>query len=400
MILYKVKYRGRRKRKRIITVVLLVLILALAGLATFFYLTDGKNLFMPSPEEAPEAQQPAEQPIEQQPDTTNQQQTTEPQGNTDLMSEQDKLSSAKALYISETALNQIDNYIAFAKANQINAFIIDVKNEKGQVTYKSSLSSVSEAKSQKPASFDAKVIVAKLKENGITPIARLVCFKDDTAPRNLPDASVTVRENVLWLDYNNQRWLNPYSSAAWNYLADIANEASQAGFEEIMLDFMQFPEMGKLNLIDFGSQIKAKQQILLDFAVHIKEQTDKSGVKLSITVPADVALDVGNANAWGQGFHIADLPADTMAPQLYSQKLLSMMNSGTLTLDGVTNQSSSEQIVAAAASVIAKKLSVSQVLRPWIQASVQAEADNQIKGLGEVSVTGLNIYDPAETLTK
>ena len=55
-----------------------------------------------------------------------------------------------------------------------------------------------------------------------------------------------------WKDPEGNAWLSPYASDATEYLTAVVKECADLGFEEIVLDDVQFPDYGRTERIDMS----------------------------------------------------------------------------------------------------------------------------------------------------
>src|SRR5690606_14305904 len=68
----------------------------------------------------------------------------------------------KALYLNYGSVkNNLDHYIELANKTEINAYVIDIKNDSGLILYDSNLEAVNAAKADTP-SFDIREVTKKL----------------------------------------------------------------------------------------------------------------------------------------------------------------------------------------------------------------------------------------------
>ncbi|NLE23792.1 MAG: hypothetical protein GX625_00390 [Clostridiaceae bacterium] len=146
----------------------------------------------------------------------------------------------KALYLNSTSVrNNLDHYIDLANRTEINAYVIDIKNDAGMLMYDSELDVVNKAKADTPG-FDIRTVTKKLHDNGIIVIARMVTFKDSTMTTYNPDLAIKKENGEVW--NSGTKWLDPTKKASWDYILSIAQEAVNFGFDEIQFDYIRFPE--------------------------------------------------------------------------------------------------------------------------------------------------------------
>jgi len=126
---------------------------------------------------------------------------------------------------------------------ELNALVIDVKGDRGVITYKSDIPLVSQIGAQKQVIIkDIKGLLASLKEKGIYTIARIVVFKDNVLGTARPELAVRTQDGGIWRDGENMIWLDPSKRAVWDYNVSIAVEAARNGFDEIQFDYVRFPD--------------------------------------------------------------------------------------------------------------------------------------------------------------
>ncbi len=146
----------------------------------------------------------------------------------------------KALYLNSTSVrNNLDHYIDLANRTEINAYVIDIKNDAGVLMYDSELDVVNKAKADTPG-FDIRTVTKKLHDNGIFVIARMVTFKDSTMTTYNPDLAIKKDNGEVW--NSGTKWLDPTKKESWDYILSIAQEAVHFGFDEIQFDYIRFPE--------------------------------------------------------------------------------------------------------------------------------------------------------------
>lgn len=163
----------------------------------------------------------------------------------------DKLNNSK--YLTE--------FIAKAKNDKKNAIIVPLKNEKGNLLYASKIVEAKNWGTISKSAVDAKKIAAEIEAAGLTPIAKVTAFYDQTAShvkRNNSYGYVS-KNNTTYLFKNpdtgkSEKWLNPYQSAARKYICDIVGEISGMGYKHVLLDNVSFPG------VEFNAQVKTNDE--------------------------------------------------------------------------------------------------------------------------------------------
>ena len=156
----------------------------------------------------------------------------------------------KALYLTYYGVgdrNLRQNVLNLAEKTEVNAVVIDVKGDRGRLTYRSDVP-LAEAigANAEPTVPNLDELMAALKQRNIYTIARIVVFKDDVLARNGQRAGldVAVREslsNQPWTDADGMGWVDPLRPEVWEYNIDLAREAALKGFDEVQFDAVRFP---------------------------------------------------------------------------------------------------------------------------------------------------------------
>ena len=149
----------------------------------------------------------------------------------------------KAVYITGASAGNeafLDKIINFTKNTELNAVVIDVK-EDGKVNYESNLKSVRDINAYNQL-YDVDKVLKKLKDNGIYVIGRVVCFRDDHLAMKRADLAIKRHNGSIWKENNAIAWTNPFNQEVWEYNIEIAKEAVEKGFDEIQFDYVRFPK--------------------------------------------------------------------------------------------------------------------------------------------------------------
>jgi hypothetical protein len=130
--------------------------------------------------------------------------------------------------------------IAAADSTEINALVIDMKDEFG-LNYKTQNADF--AKNAGTASVVPKVtaLLDTLKAHNILSIARIVVFKDSVTARVHPEWNIRRKDGSVWRDKKGIAWVNPYHHELWDYNIGVAEELVKMGFKEVQFDYIRFP---------------------------------------------------------------------------------------------------------------------------------------------------------------
>src|SRR5699024_9951224 len=154
----------------------------------------------------------------------------------------------KGIYLNKESMRKdnIGSYINLIKNTDLNAVVLDVKDDLGKLTYESGIDMVKEIDSDRNATVrDMKKLLKRLKEEGIYTIARIVVFKDPYLAEQKPEWAIDKRDGDIWKDESGVQWIDPYKQEVWKYVTDIAKEVGTLGFDEIQYDYIRFPENAK-----------------------------------------------------------------------------------------------------------------------------------------------------------
>ena len=220
----------------------------------------------------------------------------------------------RGIYVTAWYAGQKDDlkrFIDICEATEINALVIDIKDERGQLT--------------------TGLDLALLKNYGIYTIARLVCFKDNAWGAENPEAAIQNKRGAPWKDNNGIIWLNPYNRKSWDHIVSIAKEAARAGFDEIQLDYVRFPSDGRLNDIDYGSagEEKTKAEVIDEFIAYTRAALAEEGAKLSADIFGITVINKGDRENIGQDMELIMKNADYICPMIYPSHYANKRQNGT-----------------------------------------------------------------------
>ena len=143
-------------------------------------------------------------------------------------------------------------------------------------------------------------------EGAARAIARLSCLLDPIAAKaDVEGMGLKNTGGYIFYDGNNENWLDPSKEKTQEYLASLAVECAELGFDEILLTDFSFPTQGKLDKIAYPEI--GKEASLQACLSAIRTALDEAGLQdvlLSVELPADVLLAGADETV--------SLPADTV----------------------------------------------------------------------------------------
>ncbi|MGI6702642.1 MAG: putative glycoside hydrolase [Clostridia bacterium] len=228
---------------------------------------------------------------------------------------------AKGIYLTgyTAGSNRFYDLLDLLNRTELNAMVIDVKNDDGLVTYKTRNEMANFVGANRIVQIkDIEKRMADLQRDKVYAIARIVAFKDNRAASSRPDLAIKTTSGTVWRDNKGNAWLNPYNREGWEYLLEIAMEAAEHGFDEIQFDYVRFPTDGNRRIIHYG-EAKEKESMSEAIAAFMKYATEKLNKK-GVFVSADIFGQVTtNKDDMGLGQQLEDLTASTnvLCPMVY-----------------------------------------------------------------------------------
>jgi hypothetical protein len=228
----------------------------------------------------------------------------------------------KGLYMTSytaSSPDKLNKMIGIADRTEINAFVIDVKDERGAVTYDSDAPMAKELGTVERRIEDVDALIAQLREHNITPIARVVCFQDDTLVSKRPDLAVLSKKGGNWKNDKGHSFLNPYSHEVWEYVAQVAEDAARHGFREIQFDYVRFPTDGPISQAVYPGEYSSREDAIAGFLAYCRPRLEKLGVWVSADVFGITVMTSGakDSQTIGQNVEKMSQSVDIVSPMPY-----------------------------------------------------------------------------------
>jgi hypothetical protein len=226
----------------------------------------------------------------------------------------------RGLYVNRFAAQstkKMAKLIGFADSTEINAFVIDVKDEFG-LNFNSDDPILKKNAGTQTKVANMKALIDTINAHGILPIARIVVFKDSVAARMNPNSTIRKADGSIWRDHKGLAWVNPYANEIWDYNIRVAEEMVRLGFGEVQFDYIRFPEpYASLPKQVFpNSNNRGKTEALADFLREAKQRIDKLGVRTTADIFGLVST-VGGALEVGQRWEPMVKEVDVVLPMVY-----------------------------------------------------------------------------------
>jgi len=230
----------------------------------------------------------------------------------------------RALYVNRWAAqstSRMRHYIGIADSTEINALVIDIKDEFG-LNYVPANAEWRKNAGDANKLRNLKALLDTLKAHDILPIARLVVFKDSVTARVHPEWTIKRPDGTIWRDHKKLAWVNPYNRELWAYNIGIAEELVDLGFGEIQWDYIRFPEPYKslpTQVFPGAGDVK-KPDLIAAFLKEAKERLNRKGVRstadifgLVTTVPGPLEV----AQHWERLAPVTDVLLPMVYPNHY-----------------------------------------------------------------------------------
>ncbi len=213
----------------------------------------------------------------------------------------------------------VDRLVGLADRTEVNAFVINVKDDDGTIMYQTDAPMAAELGTDSSVIGDIDGLLAKMAQHDIIPIARIVCFKDIVLPRERPDLAVLdSRTGQPWKDNGkaHSTYLNPYNHEVWEYIVQVAEDAARRGFREIQFDYVRFPTDGDVKYMEFPGKYCSREDAIAGFLAYARPRLEKAGVWVSADVFGLVLAHPTN-NSPAQNLEKICRSVDILCPMVY-----------------------------------------------------------------------------------
>jgi len=242
--------------------------------------------------------------------------------------------SDKALHYNAIYLNSgsvandalLEKFIQRVKGTEIGGFVMDMKDDRGYLTYRSRLPLAAQVGSNTRRVSDPAALVKKLHDNGLIACARVVSFKDPLlasyagADSSYPYAVLDSASGQPWKQKNGEMWANPYDRRVHEYLTGIVDELLSFGFDQVQMDYIRFPTDGDVGRLSYQVVLDSLEKIdvIGMFLSGVRKTVDSHQASLSVDVFGWVPwLHKNRDFNIGQDYDAIARHADVVCPMLY-----------------------------------------------------------------------------------
>lgn len=289
-----------------------------------------------------------------------------------------------------------------ADATEINAFVIDVKDATGEVSYETEVPLAVQVEADRQIRIgDIRALLDTLRAHGIYAIARVVAFKDPLLAVARPEWSVRSRSGEPWEDDNGVRWVDSFNRQIWDYNIELAREAVALGFGEIQWDYVRFPDVPRDYAVDAvypARDGRTKTEAIREFLAYAAERLEGSGVPMTADVfgiTTSSQRDVGIGQSWEQMSDRVDVLLPMVYPSHYPAGSWGFPN---------PNAAPYQIVKRALDDAVERSLLIDGAadVRPWLQAFSLGEPDYgpmhiraQIDATYDAGLDEWILWDPA-----
>jgi len=233
----------------------------------------------------------------------------------------------RALYVNAWAFgsNKLQQLVKLADSTEINAFVVDVKDDTGCLLYPSEVKVAQDiGATHCVRTKDVRSRLDTLLAHDIYPIARIVVAKDPLLAEHRAQWSVQHRDGGLWRDRIGTAWVDAYNDSVWIYAAQLAEEAVQLGFKEVQFDYVRFPDEPKeaMALAIFPARRAGETQrmgVQAGIAI-LTNRIQPLGVPVTFDIfglTASATGDLGIGQVWEDFITAADVVLPMVYPSHY-----------------------------------------------------------------------------------
>ena len=314
----------------------------------------------------------------------------------------------RGLYLNAWAAGstaKLERLIGVANRTEINAFVIDVK-EGGEISYRSSVPLARAIGADQAYIGNVRGMLAKLRENGIYPIARIVVFRDEKLADARPDWSVRHVNGGEWKDGSGHAWVDSYNRDVWDYNIAIAREALELGFSEVQWDYVRFPDVPQalMRTASWPAQAgRTKQDAIREFLLYSREQLKQYDAPVTADVfglTVSVRNDMGIGQLWEKMVDATDVLLPMVYPSHFARGSYGIAH---------PNASPYETVKTAMEHAVRRTSGVANAatIRPWLQDFTlgqprygPAHVRAQIQGAYDAGVQEWVLWHPGSNYTE
>ncbi len=217
-------------------------------------------------------------------------------------------------YVAGTT-NMMDDIITHIDETSINAVVIDVKNDEGNIVFDMDSKLIDELGTENILVKDMPGLIKKLHDHDIYVIARCVAFRDPFMDEVKPDWMLKTKDGAIYEDKKGFNWMDPWNQEVKEYLIEVALGCRKAGFDEVQYDYVRFPT--GITEEDLGFNGYRRRRAIFEFVRDAHAPLKKEGIPLSLDVFGTVINSKVDRNIVGQEYSWLSMQCEYLSPMIY-----------------------------------------------------------------------------------
>lgn len=308
-------------------------------------------------------------------------------------------------YVAGTK-NMMDEMITHIDETDINAVVIDVKNDEGNIVYDMDSDLIDGLGVENILVRDMPGLIETLHDHDIYVIARCVAFRDPYIDELKPEWMLRTASGEIYEDNKGFNWMNPRNDEVKEYLIEVALQCKDAGFDEVQYDYVRFPT--GITEEDMGINGYGRRRAVYEFVRETHAELKSQGIPLSLDVFGTVINSKVDRDIVGQEYSWLSMNCEYLSPMVYP----SHYYEGTMgkdypdlypydTIDAAMKYSATEL-----ATVNPNGKRIQAGVRPWLQGFTASylkkyrtydadEIKEQIKALNDNGIEDWIIWNPS-----
>ncbi len=265
--------------------------------------------------------------------------------------------------------DRFEELLTLVDETELNAMVIDVKNDEGAVTFLAEAGPSFELETGVNYIRDIEGLMAELKAHDVYAIARIVCFKDPELAKKRPELALLNEKGKPVTDGGGLAWVDPTNEEVWDYLASLGEYCADLGFDEVQFDYVRFPVGDEAEKAVYSREVteENKHTYITDFLAYTSERIHEKEIPVTADVFGTIIKNPIDVLSVGQDYRDLAGVADALCPMVYP----SHYSNGVFGID-VPDKEPYETVFKAL-SDSAEELSAlpkeeTGIVRPWLQA--------------------------------
>lgn len=223
----------------------------------------------------------------------------------------------RAFYLNSAVVGQVEEYIELARQSNINAFVVDIKDNTSP-GYESNVMKRLSPTNYEHAHYSLdsyKSSIKKLRDAGFYVIGRITVFKDSYYVTDHPESAIGDTSTGGPFNHNGSWWPSAFRRDVWEFNVELAKEAvKEMGFHEIQFDYVRFPDRtyyleqdGQMDMKNAYGETKS--QAIQAFLMYACDELHALGVYVSADVFGESAHNyvTGYGQYWGAISNVVDV---------------------------------------------------------------------------------------------